>query len=119
MVLGCKLIQYERDFQILAIDSSYGIKITFSFLFSYLVLKIFCYKTPQLRNIETKETWPSGEKEAKNEKCYRSNSSPGRVGGVGPRGKAKGQSSQQLGDLSRLKVQMSMDFNHFEVVIFF
>lgn len=35
MFLGCKLIQYGRDFQILAIDSSYGIKITFSFLFSY------------------------------------------------------------------------------------
>lgn len=38
---------------------------------------------------------------------------------MGPRAKTKGQSSQQLGDLSRLKVQMSMDFNHFEVVIFF
>lgn len=32
---------------------------------------------------------------------------------MGPRGKAKGQSSQQLRDLSHLKVQMSMDFNHF------
>lgn len=33
-------------------------------------------------------------------------------------GKARGQSSQQLQDLSCLKVQMSMDFNHLEVVIF-
>lgn len=40
----------------------------------------------------------------------------GRKGGIS--GKAKGQSSQQLRDLSGLKVQMSMDFNHLEVVIF-
>lgn len=32
--------------------------------------------------------------------------------------KARGQSSQQLRDLSGLKVQMSMDFNHLEVVLF-
>lgn len=35
MFLGCRVIRFGRDFQILAIDSSYGIKITFSFLFSY------------------------------------------------------------------------------------
>lgn len=40
----------------------------------------------------------------------------GQKGGL--RGKAWGQSSQQLLDWSRLKVQMSMDFNHLEVMIF-
>lgn len=54
MFLGCKLIGHGRDFQILAIDSSYGIKITFSFCFFLILdLRIVCYKTPQLRNIET------------------------------------------------------------------
>jgi len=47
-----------------------------------------------------------GKKEAKNEKCYESNSRPrqvGRLGGQGEKealsGKARGQSSQQLQDI--------------------
>lgn len=101
-----------RDFQILAIDSSYGIKITFSFLI--LTLRSSAVKSPQLRNIEFRDFTIRG-KEPKSEKYYDNNSRPGRVG-MGPgkkrRLKGKGQ-GPVISAARRLVMSESANVNGF------